>query len=205
MTAILPEDLASHITYLPKVPEGPRFHVPEDKHEAMRPYFKGLVRAHPDVLVVPGFDDGEFYTLRAGTAFGPKNDRAVELEICEKFGVRVPDHDVLAPARSPVDVDDPYTVDPAIEPQPPLQRPTGRGRPPKYPFRQMTKVGDHFLAVGATRPKMQQTGCNFLTKSGLRGSLEFAYLRVRRGVLVVVVETTDHTSRYEADAAEEDR
>jgi hypothetical protein len=105
----------------------------------------------------------------------------------------------------PTDEDDPYTVVEGIEPQPPLQKPTGRGRPPKYPFRQMTRVGDHFLAVGASRPKMQATGCNFLTKSGLRGSLEFAYLRVRRGVLVVVVETADDTSRYEADAAEEDR
>lgn len=196
----LPEDLSSSITYLPHVPEGPRFHVPEDKHEAMRPYFKGLVRAHPDVLVVSGFDDGEFYTLRAGTAFGPRDDRDLEREICEKFGVRGAE-----PPEVPRLADDPYTVVPGVEPQPPLQKPTGRGRPPKYPFRQMTRVGDHFLAVGATRPKMQQTGCNFLTKSGLRGSLEFNYIRVRRGVLVVVVETTDDTSRYEADAAEEDR
>jgi hypothetical protein len=101
--------------------------------------------------------------------------------------------------------EDPYTVQPGVEPQSPLQRPTGRGRPPKYPFRQLERVGDHFLAVGASRPKMQATGCNFLTKSGLRGTLEFAYVRVRRGVLVIVVETTDDTSRYEADAAEEDR
>jgi hypothetical protein len=193
---LIAEDLASSIVYTPSAKTGPRFFVPVERYRELKTWLDRVKIKYPHVLVVAGAE----VLGQQGVAFGPEDDVPVDEEIVEKFGVRVPGRDPDTPVFSSPGTDGRLApTSPGTTHQPDLSRPTGRGRPPKYPFRNMTHVGDHFLAVGATRPKMQATGCNFLTKSGLRDVVEFQYLRVERGVLVVVSKTPDGRSRYEAD------
>lgn len=198
---IIPEDLASSIVYTPAAKTGPRFFVPEDRYQELAPVLRRIKVKYPHIVVVAGVE----LMGRDGAMFGPEDDGPVEEEIVEKLGVTVPGSRPVSPITRFPEEDGRLTPTyPGVTHQPDLARPVGRGRPPKYPFRNMTHVGDHFLAVGATRPKMQATGCNFLTKSGLRGVVEFSYIRVARGVLVVVSQTLDGRSRYEADGAGDD-
>lgn len=199
-TPIISEDLSSTIVYTPEAKQGPRFFVPSDRYQELLPVLRGIQRKYPHTVVSVGAE----VLGKIGAVFGPEDDLDVDREIVEKLGIRVPGKaGTVGQSSSPERAGPrrPDTTYPGVSHQPDLSKPTGRGRPPKYPFRNMTYVGDHFLAVGATRPKMQATGCNFLTKSGLRGVVEFSYIRVARGVLVVVSETADGKSRYEADGS----
>jgi hypothetical protein len=187
------EEIAPRLRYWPQG-QGPKFFVHKDDLNDLMPYLRGLCRKYPHVgthwplIHMPGEGWGH--------VFGPDDDVALDKEISAKFGVPpsvgAPDASGLGPEASRKRPKDDVPVN------------YGRGRPEKYHFKSLEKIGDSFLVLDGSLPHIRSAGCKYITRYRLDGVAKFEYIRTRVGILVVRTvseddSVSDNVVSYHAD------
>jgi hypothetical protein len=175
------DDFSPHMRYWPDKTES-KFYLPGHLYDRFKPYLKLLKTAHPESVESPPVTPNGFPT---GYYFGPYDNKALDEIISTKF--KVP------PSTEPFPGDDMSTPSKLGRHQEFADIPVnyGRGRPAKYDFKSLKKIGDSFMVLEGKLGHIQSAARKYLLRYQLEVDHKIECIRTGPGVLVVMTACAD--------------